>query len=322
MVVTNQTPFYAESGGQMGDEGLIFTSEGAEFAVSDTVKRLDDLHVHVGEMRRGSLAKEDAVEMLVDGERRTRMRANHSVTHLLHASLRERLGDHVAQKGSLVAPDYLRFDFSHPKAVSAEEMLAIEADVNDRIRENASVVTLQMTPDEAQKAGAVALFGEKYGDEVRVVSMGNAKTDSELPYSMELCGGTHVRRTGDIGVFKITSESAVAAGVRRVEAMTGAAALGHIATREAIISDAAQVLNSAPGDIPARVNALLQERRTMEREMTELRRKLAEGGSAAFSPDVRDVNGISIATRLLDDVPAKELKPLVDALKGRSVPVL
>ena len=196
-------------------------------------------------------------------------------------------------------------------------MLAFEAEVNDRIRENASVVTRQMTPDEAQKAGAVALFGEKYGDEVRVVSMGDAKTDSELPYSMELCGGTHVRRTGDIGVFKITSESAVAAGVRRVEAMTGAAALDHIATREAIVADAAQVLNAAPGDIPARVNALLQERRTMEREMAELRRKLAEGGGAASSPDVRDVNGISIATRLLDDVPAKELKPLVDSLKGQ-----
>ncbi len=317
MVVTNQTPFYAESGGQMGDEGLFFTSEGGEFTVSDTVKRLDDLHVHIGEMRRGSLAKEDAVEMRVDGERRKRMRANHSVTHLLHASLRERLGDHVAQKGSLVAPDYLRFDFSHPKAVSAEELLAIEADVNDRIRENASVVTRQMTPDEAQEAGAVALFGEKYGDEVRVVSMGDVKTDTELPYSMELCGGTHVRRTGDIGLFKITSESAVAAGVRRVEAMTGAAALGHIAMREAIVADTAQVLNAAPGDIPARVNALLRERRTMEREMTELRRKLAEGGGSASSPDVRNVNGISIATRLLDDVPAKELKPLVDSLKGQ-----
>ena len=316
MVIANQTPFYAESGGQMGDKGALFTAEGAEFTVEDTVKRLDNIHVHIGTLRCGELKKGDVVEMRIDKERRTHLRSNHSVTHLLHAALCEHLGGHVAQKGSLVSPDYLRFDFSHPKVVSQEELFVIEADVNARIRENTSVVTRQMTPEEAQEAGAVALFGEKYSEEVRVVSMGIGEIDANLPYSMELCGGTHVGRTGDIGVFKITSESAVAAGVRRVEAMTGAAALKHIAINETVAIDTALALNVASGDVPARVGALLQERRVMEREMAELRRKLAEG-SVGAGPEVSIVNGISIATRLLDGVPAKELRPLVDSLKRK-----
>ncbi len=316
MVIANQTPFYAESGGQMGDKGALFTAEGAKFTVEDTVKRLDNIHVHIGTLRCGELKKGDVVEMRIDKERRTHLRSNHSVTHLLHAALCEHLGGHVAQKGSLVSPDYLRFDFSHPKVVSQEELFVIEADVNARIRENTSVVTRQMTPEEAQEAGAVALFGEKYSEEVRVVSMGIGEIDANLPYSMELCGGTHVGRTGDIGVFKITSESAVAAGVRRVEAMTGAAALKHIAINETVAIDTALALNVASGDVPARVGALLQERRVMEREMAELRRKLAEG-SVGAGPEVSIVNGISIATRLLDGVPAKELRPLVDSLKRK-----
>ena len=315
LVILNQTPFYAESGGQMGDQGSLFTADGAEFTVDDTVKRLEDIHVHIGTLRCGKLARGDTVDMRVDGGRRKYLRANHSVTHLLHAALRNYLGDHVAQKGSLVSPGHLRFDFSHPKAVSREELVSIELEVNARIRENASVVTRQMTPNEAQEAGAVALFGEKYGEEVRVVSMGSGITDSDSPYSMELCGGTHVARTGDIGIFKITSEAAVAAGVRRIEAKTGDAALEHIATREAIVVNAAKALNASPGDVPTRVSALLEERRSMEREMAELRRRIAEGGGANPVPEIRDVNGISIATRLLDDVPAKELKPLVDSLK-------
>ncbi|MEC7656502.1 MAG: alanine--tRNA ligase, partial [Pseudomonadota bacterium] len=194
MLVTNQTPFYAESGGQKGDQGTLFSAEGGQFVVEDTVKRLEDLHVHIGTLRKGALSVGDAVEMRVDGGRRGKLRANHSVTHLLHAALRQHLGGHVAQKGSLVAPDYLRFDFSNPKPVSADEMSKIQTDVNSRVRENASVITRQMTPDEAQDAGAVALFGEKYGEEVRVVSMGQDNTSSgaDLPYSMELCGGTHV----------------------------------------------------------------------------------------------------------------------------------
>ena len=318
MIVANQTPFYAESGGQMGDNGVLFTADGAEFVVEDTLKRLDDLHVHIGTLRQGSLEKSDAVEMRVDGERRSRLRANHSVTHLMHAALRERLGDHVAQKGSLVSPEYLRFDFSHQKPVNADELAMIEADVNKRIRDNVEVLTRQMTPDEAQDAGATALFGEKYGEEVRVVSMGaRAKEGRELLYSMELCGGTHVTRTGDIGFFKVTSEIAVASGVRRIEAVTGEAALQHVGSRDAIIAETAKSLNAAPGDVPARVGALLQERRAMEREMSDLRRKLAEGGSGTAAPEVRDVNGMSMATRLLEDVPAKELKPLVDSLKGQ-----
>ena len=319
MLVTNQTPFYAESGGQKGDQGILFSAEGAEFVVEDTVKRLEDLHAHIGTLRKGALSVGDAVEMRVDGGRRGKLRANHSVTHLLHAALRQHLGEHVAQKGSLVAPDYLRFDFSNPKPVSADEMSKIETDVNSRVRENASVITRQMTPDEAQDAGAVALFGEKYGEEVRVVSMGQDNTSSgaDLPYSMELCGGTHVGRTGDIGLFKIVSESAVAAGVRRIEAVTGEAALRHVEARDAIVLEAAQALNTAPVEVPARVASLLQERRTMEREMADLRRKLAEGGGGAATPDLSDINGVSVATRVLNDVPAKELKPLVDSLKGQ-----
>lgn len=318
MIVANQTPFYAESGGQMGDNGVLFTADGAEFVVEDTLKRLDDLHVHIGTLRQGSLEKFDAVEMRVDGERRNRLRANHSVTHLMHATLREHLGDHVAQKGSLVSPEYLRFDFSHPKPVNADELAIIEADVNKRIRDNAEVLTRQMTPDEAQDAGATALFGEKYGEEVRVVSMGaRAGEGRELVYSMELCGGTHVTRTGDIGFFKVTSETAVASGVRRIEAVTGEAALQHVGSRDAIIAETAKSLNAAPGDVPARVGALLQERRAMERELSDLRRKLAEVGSGTNAPEVRDVNGMSMATRLLEGVAAKELKPLVDSLKGQ-----
>ena len=319
MLIANQTPFYAESGGQLGDQGVLSSAEGAEFVVEDTVKRLEDLHVHIGTLRKGTLSIGAPVEMRVDGDRRGKLRANHSVTHLLHAALRQHLGEHVAQKGSLVGPDYLRFDFSNPKPVSAAEMSRIESDVNSRVRENVSVITLQMTPDDAQDAGAVALFGEKYGEEVRVVSMGHGdkSLNTEISYSMELCGGTHVGQTGDIGFFKIVSESAVASGVRRIEAVTGEAAVRQVEARDAIVAQAAQALNTAPSEIPARVAALLQERRAMEREMADLRRKLAEGGSGTDAPALQDINGLSVATRLLFDVPAKELKPLVDSIKGQ-----
>ena len=319
MLIANQTPFYAESGGQLGDQGFLSSAEGAEFVVEDTVKRLEDLHVHIGTLRKGTLSIGAPVEMRVDGDRRGKLRANHSVTHLLHAALRQHLGEHVAQKGSLVGPDYLRFDFSNPKPVSAAEMSRIESDVNSRVRENVSVITFQMTPDDAQEAGAVALFGEKYGEEVRVVSMGHGdkSLNTEISYSMELCGGTHVGQTGDIGFFKIVSESAVASGVRRIEAVTGEAAVRQVEARDAIVAQAAQALNTAPSEIPARVAALLQERRAMEREMADLRRKLAEGGSGTDAPALLDINGLSVATRLLFDVPAKELKPLVDSIKGQ-----
>ncbi len=313
MVVANQTPFYGEAGGQLGDTGVLFTAEGGEFAVEDTQRRLDDVFVHIGRVTRGTFCVGEAVEMRVDGERRRRLRANHSVTHLLHAALRRRLGAHVTQKGSLVAPDHLRFDFSHPKALDDEDIAAIEADVNARIRENGEVRTRLMTPEEAERIGAIALFGEKYGDEVRVVAMGG---DEEAPYSIELCGGTHVRRTGDIGFFKVVSETAVAAGVRRIEAVTGEAARRYVAEREAIVEAVAAALNTAPAEVPERVEGLLAERRRLEREVAELRRKLAEGGGGS-GPATREIGGVKFATRKLSEVPAKELKPLVDSLKGQ-----
>ncbi|MDD9913666.1 MAG: alanine--tRNA ligase, partial [Rhodospirillaceae bacterium] len=312
-IVVSQTPFYGESGGQVGDTGLLFTGGGAEFAVRDTQKMLDDMHIHVGTVKKGSLSVGDAVELHVEGGRRTQLRANHSVTHLMHEALRRALGDHVTQKGSLVAPDYLRFDFSHPKAVTAEELDDIEAAVNDRIRANAEVSTRLMTPDDAVEAGALALFGEKYGEEVRVVAMGD---DGERNYSVELCGGTHVRRTGDIGYFQITGESAVAAGVRRIEAVTGAAAVERAKRQSANLFEAATTLKAPADELPARIAALLEERRTLEREVSELRQQVAMGGGAKDdTPGAKDIGGVSLASRTLDGVPAKELKPLVDSLK-------
>ncbi|HYV88128.1 MAG TPA: alanine--tRNA ligase, partial [Candidatus Polarisedimenticolia bacterium] len=218
-IIANQTPFYGESGGQMGDAGDFIGAKGVEIAIADTQKKLGDMHVHFGRVTSGTLSLGDAMEMRVDGERRARLRANHSATHLLHEALRRRFGDHVTQKGSLVAPDRLRFDYSHPMAPSAEDLAAVSAEVNRRVRNNAEVLTRLMTPDEAVKQGALALFGEKYGEEVRVVSMGGE--DDGQNFSTELCGGTHVRRTGDIGLFKIVGEAAVASGVRRIEALTG-----------------------------------------------------------------------------------------------------
>ncbi|MCG8354909.1 MAG: alanine--tRNA ligase [Kiloniellales bacterium] len=319
-VVVNQTPFYGESGGQMGDSGILFTAEGTEVAVADTQKKLGDLHVHLGQVTKGKLAVGQAVELRIDAARRAGLRAHHSATHLLHEALRRRLGDHVVQKGSLVAPDRLRFDISHPKPMSEEDLRAVEAMVNDRVRANAEVVTRFMTPDEAVEAGALALFGEKYGEEVRVVSMGGqepAKRDGMGHFSTELCGGTHVRRTGDIGFFKITGESALAAGVRRVEALAGEAAAAHSAEQNALLSRAATAIKAAPSDLPERVQSLLEERKRLERELGELRRKLATSGGngAAAAPAAREVGGTKFTSRLLSDVPAKDLKPMADELK-------
>ncbi len=322
MLVVNQTPFYAESGGQEGDTGAMRFAGGAEFTVEDTVRKLDDMHVHRGRVARGEITCGMAATLEVDGDRRTDLRANHSATHLLHAVLRNWLGPHVTQKGSLVAPGYLRFDFSHPGAMTREEAAGIETEVNAHIRSNSEVRTRLMTPDEAQQAGALALFGEKYGSEVRVVAMGSGQTDSgqtsseqEKPVSIELCGGTHVTRTGDIGFFKMTGESAVASGVRRIEAVTGRAALDHVVARQEVIDSLTNLLNAAAGDIPERVDALLQERREAQRELADLRRRLAERGDGATGPQARLVEGVKLATRILQDVPAKELKPLVDGLK-------
>ena len=253
-LVLNQTPFYGESGGQKGDCGVLFGKNGVEVAVRDTLKKLGDLHVHAGTVTEGALKTGDVVEARVDPGVRQRLRANHSATHLLHAALRGALGDHVVQKGSLVAADRLRFDISHPKPVSADELAAVESKVNEQVRANTPVQTLLMTPKEAVANGAMALFGEKYGDEVRVVSMGDG---DGAAYSIELCGGTHVRRTGDIGFFKIIGESAVAAGVRRIEGLTGAAAANYARDQEASVRAAAAALKTAPAELVERVSGLL-----------------------------------------------------------------
>jgi len=315
MLLVNQTPFYGESGGQMGDSGVIFSPDGAEMAVDDTQKKVGDLHVHIGKMTSGILKVGDAVELRVDGQRRGALRGHHSATHLLHEALRRRLGDHVTQKGSLVAPDRLRFDISHPKALTAEDLQVVEAEVNAKIRANSEVLTRFMTPDEAIEAGALALFGEKYGEEVRVLSMGGEDPVKGGTYSVELCGGTHVRRTGDIGFFKITGEGALASGVRRIEAVVGAAALDYVRRQDELLSQSATALKSAPGEIPLRVSALVEERKRLEREVADLRRKLATGGGSDGAAAPTEVNGLKFVPRILEDVPAKDLKSMADDLK-------
>jgi len=262
----------------------------------------------------GDLSVGDEVELEVDGERRSSLRAHHSATHLLHAALREELGDHVTQKGSLVAPDRLRFDVSHPKPVASDELTRVENKVNEQIRANADVSTRVMDPESAVEAGAMALFGEKYGNEVRVVSMG---LEGEKIFSIELCGGTHVQRTGNIGMIKVIAESAVASGVRRIEAVTGASALAYYDEQEQALLRTAGVLKVPPLDVPSRVASLLEDRKNIERELSDLRKKLATGGGAGQpASDVKDVNGIKFAPKLLNGMPAKELKGLADELKN------
>ena len=312
-VIVNQTPFYGESGGQAGDTGVIFSASGTELAVRDTIKKAGDLHVHLASVTRGGLNVGDAVELRVDGLRRRQLRANHSVTHLLHEALRRRLGKHVTQKGSLVAPDRLRFDFSHPRALSDEDILAIEAEVNERVRLNSAVRTRLLTPDRAVAEGALALFGEKYGDEVRVVAMGGASGDDK-PFSVEFCGGTHVRRTGDIGLFKIVGETAIASGVRRIEALTGAAAEAFVAEEEGFLHEAAAVLRTSPAELPTRLANIVEERRRLERELADARRALANAGPRRQSADKR-VGDIAFDARIVDGVPGRELKSLADDLK-------
>jgi alanyl-tRNA synthetase len=315
-LVVNQTPFYGESGGQMGDSGWIVSAGGARFRVANTEKQAGDLVLHVGSLEAGRLAVGDAVELAIDAERRQALRLNHSATHLLHAALRQTLGAHVTQKGSLVAPDRLRFDVSHPKPVTAEELARVEAEVNRQIRLNAPVSTRLMQPEQAVAAGALALFGEKYGEEVRVVSMGGADDAADIgpsAFSTELCGGTHVARTGDIGAFKIVSEGPVAAGVRRLEAVTGAGALAYVGEQQARLKEIAALLRTTPGEAPARVQALIDERRRLERELQQARQALASGGAAAA--EVRAVNGVAFRAQRLDGVPAKELRAMIDRAK-------
>ena len=319
-IVLNQTPFYAESGGQVGDAGTLRT-DGAQVTITDVRKRAG-LFVHEGRVTEGRLARNAAAGLAVGHERRAAIRAHHSATHLLHEALRLTLGDHVAQRGSLVAPDRLRFDFTHAKAMTPAELRRVEADVNAYVRQNTPIETRIMTPDAAQGLGARALFGEKYGDEVRVVSMGR-RPGSGLgargeTYSLELCGGTHVTRTGDIGAFKLVAESASASGVRRIEALTGASALAHVAAEEAALAEAAGLLRARPDELADRIRALMDERRALSNELADLRRKLAmagPGGATDAGPET--VKGIAFLAQSLSGVSGKDLRGLIDEHKAR-----
>ena len=327
-ILTNQTPFYGESGGQMGDAGTISSLDGLAISVSDTAKPLGRLHAHHAHVDAGTIRRGDMVRLSVDAERRNRTRANHSATHLLHAALRHQLGGHVTQKGSLVAEDRLRFDFSHPKALSTAEIAAIEAEVNRHIRGNDAVTTRLMTPDDAIAAGALALFGEKYGDEVRVLSMGRPEGESGRSWSIELCGGTHVNAMGDIGLFVITGESAVSSGVRRIEALTGEAARLYLAQRDEALRKVAATLKTTPDDAPARVAALADQLRRAERELAEARKALAlgsGGNGGAAGPAVEQVAGTAFVAQIVEGLDPKALRGTVDTLKqtvGSGVAVL
>ncbi len=313
-LVLNQTPFYGESGGQMGDTGVISLDHG-RVEVTDTQKRADGLFVHNAVVAEGSIKVGDAVALEVDHARRGRLRSNHSATHLLHEALREVLGTHVTQKGSLVAPERLRFDVSHPKPMTADELKVVEEMANEIIVQNTPVTTRLMSVDDAIAEGAMALFGEKYGDEVRVVSMGTGirGTKAGRPYSVELCGGTHVGATGEIGLVRIVGESAVAAGVRRLEALTGEAARAYLAEQDERVKTLAASLKVQPGEVLARVDALLDERRKLERELTEAKKKLALGGGGGSAGDaVREIAGIKFLGKVVTGVEPKDLKGLAD----------
>ncbi len=316
LAVLNQTPFYGESGGQTGDTGTMTGEDGLVVRVLDTQKKLGDVFVHEVEVESGRLAIGTAVVLEVDGVRRGAIRANHSATHLLHEALRRVLGDHVAQKGSLVAPDRLRFDFSHPKPVEDAELRAVEDLANRMVLRNEPVVTRLMAVDEAIESGARALFGEKYGEEVRVVSMGTDPGNGS-PYSVELCGGTHVARTGDIGLVTLLGESAVGAGVRRLEAMTGEAARHHLNAASRSLQETAAALRAPVGEVEARVAQLVEERRRLERELGEARRRLAMGGGEATEEAARTVGSVKLLARQVAGIELKDLKSLVDEGKKR-----
>ncbi|MEX1233392.1 MAG: alanine--tRNA ligase [Roseovarius sp.] len=320
-IVLNQTPFYAESGGQVGDSGTL-RCEGGEARITDT-RKVAGVFIHFAEITQGTLSKGAAAQLEVDHGRRSAIRGNHSATHLLHEALRETLGDHVAQRGSLNAEDRLRFDFSHTKALSADELARVEADVNAFIRQNAPVQTRIMTPDEARALGAQALFGEKYGDEVRVVSMGRKDgsgrgTDGQT-YSIELCGGTHVAATGDIGLFVLLGDAASSAGVRRIEALTGEAALRHLGGHSKALTEIAGALKVRPEDAQSRVQALMDERRALVQEVAQLRRDLAMSGGAGQGgeAEIEEIGGMRLIAQVLSGVAGKDLPGLIDQLKAR-----
>ena len=313
-LVFDTTPFYAESGGQAGDHGEIVFGNGARFIVRDVQKRAGDLHVHIGELVSGEVRLGDTANLHVDAARRRAIMANHSATHIMHAALRNVLGEHVTQKGSLVEADRFRFDFSHNGPMTPAELEAVEDEVNAQIRENHPTGIQVTSPDKAIEAGALALFGEKYGDEVRVLSMG---TGDAQRYSVELCGGTHVERAGDIGVFVIMSESGVSAGVRRIEAATGAEALAYLKGRAQIAVDLAESLKVPLKDVPRRVAALGEERRSLEKELADVKRKLAMGGGGGALAGPEEINGVKLMARIAEGVGGKELRTLVDEAKAQ-----
>ncbi|EAU40296.1 alanyl-tRNA synthetase [Fulvimarina pelagi HTCC2506] len=316
-VVVNQTPFYGESGGQLGDAGVMTDGE-TVIEIEDTQKLADGLFVHRGIVKSGEVSVDDALDLKVEHRRRSKIRSNHSATHLLHEGLREVLGTHVAQKGSLVAPERLRFDFSHPKPMDRAEIEAVERLANGIVRQNAPVETRLMAVDEAIESGAMALFGEKYGDEVRVVSMGTAQEGKKAgkPYSTELCGGTHVSATGEIGVVHVVGESAVGAGVRRIEALTGEAARDYLREQDQRVRKMAALLKASPEDALARLETVVEERRRLERELAEVKKRLALAGEGGGKGDsAKTVNGISYLGRVIDGVSGRDLKGLVDEAK-------
>ncbi len=317
-IVLNQTPFYAESGGQVGDTGLLKTETGAA-RITDT-KKSQGLFIHIAEVTLGEIQRGQGAELEVDHTRRGAIRASHSATHLLNEALRRALGPHVAQRGSLNAPDRLRFDFSHAHALTAEEVAQVEAEVNGFIRQNSPVETRVMTPDDARGLGAQALFGEKYGDEVRVVSMGrlpgSGKGSDRETYSLELCGGTHVGRTGDIGAFVAVGDSASSAGVRRFEALTGQAALDHLREQDHRLHEVALALKAPAPEVVERVKALVDERRTLQNEVAQLRRELAMGGKSG-GPEAKEIAGVKFIAQVLQGVSGKDLPALIDEMKGR-----
>ncbi|MGB7205116.1 MAG: alanine--tRNA ligase [Anderseniella sp.] len=320
-IIVNQTPFYGESGGQTGDHGYMKATGGAKVKVTDTQKRLGDLFVHSCVIEDGNIKAGEAVELSVDHARRSGNRIHHSATHLVHEALRQVLGNHVVQKGSLVEPGRFRFDYAHPKALSREERAEVERIANLVVMQNDAVTTRLMSVDEAIEQGAMALFGEKYGDEVRVVSMGvqPGGTGNKQTYSMELCGGTHVSRTGDIGLVRIVSEAASAAGVRRIEALAGDAARRYLEGRDEQVQNLADMLKAAPDEVDGRVAALLEERKKLERELAEAKKKLAMGGTsgASASTAIEDVGGIKLMARVLDGLNPKDLRGAIDDGKAQ-----
>ena len=318
-IVCNQSPFYAESGGQVGDTGVFKLESGAEIQITDTRKMVGKIWNHIGKITKGSVKTGDNAQLHINTARRAEIKRNHSATHLLHTALRDTLGNHVTQKGSLQDAQRTRFDISHPNAITHEQVAAIEAIVNEEILANTEVTTRIMGLDDARESGAMALFGEKYDDEVRVVSMGTKPKGENIEFSVELCGGTHVKRTGDIGLFKIIAESAVSAGVRRIEAVTGQNALAYLEQQEQRLKDAAELLKTSPADVLSRIESLSADKKKLEQEVSNLRKELATGGGSAgkANDDAKDINGMKFIAKVLTDFPARELKPMADELKTK-----